>query len=285
MPNQSEGEPDATAVRTALWRALHVLADPKPHVFEDLVGLRLVAPEAGWQHRPDMSAFTTPFRASILARARFVEDLLESQIEKGLSQVVILGAGLDSFAQRKLEHGSRVEVFEVDKPKAQAWKRGRLIELGFGEPSFLHFVPVDFEAGEAWWLRLADSGLDPAKPTFISSTGVSMYLTREAISETLRRVAGFAKGTTLAMSFMLPIEMAPAELRPGIERAAAGAKESGTPFLSWFTPQEMMDMAREAGFQNVEHVPASLLSERYFAGRSDGLRPPNNCEEILVATV
>jgi len=110
-----------------------------------------------------------------------------------------------------------------------------------------------------------------------------MYLTRDAIAATLRQVASFARGSTLAMSFMLPIEMADPDVRPGIERAAAGARANGTPFVSFFMPTEMLALAREAGFKEVEHVSAAALAERYFAGRTDGLRPPDNSEELLVA--
>ena len=111
-----------------------------------------------------------------------------------------------------------------------------------------------------------------------------MYLTREAISQTLRQVAALAPGSTFAMTFMLPIEMADPQFRIGIERAAAGAKANGTPFISFFMPEDMLALARECGFKNVEHVSAASLAERYFSGRTDGLRPPNNSEELLVAT-
>src|SRR5574337_2034931 len=140
--------PNNTAVRTALWRALQMEVDGPPHVFEDAAGLKLAAPDEGWRERPDMSPFTRPFRASILARARFVEDLVEEQAAQGVAQYVILGAGLDTFAQRKLELASRMRVFELDQPGPQQWKRRRLVELGFGIPPFLHLVPVDFEAGK-----------------------------------------------------------------------------------------------------------------------------------------
>lgn len=86
------------------------------------------------------------------------------------------------------------------------------------------------------------------------------------------------------MSFLLPIEVADAEDRPGLEMAIKGARESGTPFVSFFRPAEMLTLAREAGFRHVEHVSAAALTQRYFAGRPDGLRPPNNAEELLVAT-
>jgi methyltransferase (TIGR00027 family) len=276
--------PEDTAVRVALWRALHVEVDPPPHVFEDVVGLRLAAPDEGWRSRPDMSPFTRPFRASILARARFIEDLVAEQVGQGVGQYVILGAGLDTFAQRRPELAARLLVFEIDQPGPQMWKRQRLIELGLGIPPFLRFVPVNFEAGDSWWDLLVAAGFDSAQPAVVASTGVSMYLTKDAIMATLRQVAALAPGSTLAMSFMLPIELAEAELRPGIERAAAGARANGTPFISFFTPTDILALAREAGFKEVRHVSAAALAHRYFAGRTDGLRPPLNSEELLVAT-
>lgn len=276
-------EPDNTALRTALWRALHLEADPPPHILHDRVGLQLAAPEAGWQSRPDMSPFTRPFRASILARARFVEDLVEAEVARGVDQYVILGAGLDTFAQRRPELGRRLRIFEIDRPGPQAWKRQRLEALGLGIPSFLHLVSVDFEAGAPWWERLASAGFGPARPAVVASTGVSMYLSLAAIQATLRAVAALAPGSTLALSFMLPIEQADPALRPGIERAAAGARAAGTPFISFFLPEELLALAREAGFAAVEHVSADALAERYFAGRFDGLRPPSHAEELLVA--
>lgn len=276
--------PDNTAVRTALWRALHVQADSLPHVFEDMVGLKLAAPDDGWRDRPDMSPFTRPFRASIVARARFVEDLVVEQVAHGIAQYVILGAGLDTFAQRHPGLASRMQVFEIDQPAPQEWKRRRLIELGFGIPPFLRLVPVNFEAGDAWWEQLGASGFDPQKPAVVASTGVSMYLTQEAIKATLRQAATLVQGSTFAMSFMLPIECNEPDIRSSVERAAAGAKANGTPWLSFFTPGEMLGLAREAGFRNIEHVSATALAERYFTDRMDGLRPPKNSEELLVAT-
>ncbi len=277
--------PDTTAARVALWRAMHVQLDPPPHVLTDEIGLQLLAPDESWRHRPDMDPDGTRyFRASIVARARFIEDLVAEQAGRGLGQYVLLGAGLDTFAQRRPEIASRLRVFEVDPPGPQAWKRQRLIELGYGIPEWLRFVPVDFEAGDAWWQRLAEAGFDAHRPAVVASTGVSMYLTRDAIAATLQQVAALAAGSTLVMSFLLPLELAEPEIRPVLQRAVDGACASGTPFLNCFTPSEMLALAREAGFGDVQHVSAAALTERYFAGRTDGLRPPNNTEELLVAT-
>ena len=178
-----------------------------------------------------------------------------------------------------------MQVFEIDQPGPQAWKRWRLVELDFGIPPFLHLVPVDFEAGDSWWERLTAEGFDVARPAVVAAAGVSMYLTRGAIMETLRRGATLAPGSTFAMTFMLPIDMLDAEIRTGVEHAAAGAKASGTPFISFFAPAAMLAMARDAGFRQARHVSAASLAERYFANRTDGLRPPPNSEELLVATI
>jgi methyltransferase (TIGR00027 family) len=279
--------PDSTAVRVALWRALHAAIDPPPHVFEDEVGLRLVAPDEGWQRRPDMDPqFTKPFRASIVARARFIEDLVSEEVQQhGLDQYVILGAGLDTFAQRRPEMGPKnLTVFEIDRPDPQEWKRQRLLQLGLGVPDWLRFVPVDFEAGDAWWERLVAAGLDTAKPAVVASTGVSMYLSKDAVAATLRQVAALAPGSPFAMTFLLPLELADPAVRPGLELAEKGARASGTPFISFFTPAEILSIASEAGFDEIRHVSAAALTERYFAGRTDGLRPPTGAEELLVAT-
>lgn len=277
--------PDSTAVRVALWRALHVEVDAPPHVLEDTIGLRLAAPEPGWRERPDMHPQgTSMFRASIVARARFIEDLVVDQMAKGVDQYVLLGAGLDTFAQRWPEIATRLRIFEVDRPGTQAWKRRRLVETGYGVPDGLRLVPVDFEAGDSWRQKLVVAGFDMARPAVVTSTGVSMYLTREAIIALLREVAWLAPGSTFAMSFLLPLEMAEPAVRPGMEMAAKGAQASGTPFISFFTPAEMLAMAREAGFREARHVSAADLAERYFKDRPDGLRPPFNAEELLVAT-
>ena len=285
MADDQTATPDSTAVRVALWRALHVQADPPPHVLEDEVGLQLVAPDDGWRSRPDMDPDATRlFRASIVARARFIEDLVAEQADRGVGQYVILGAGLDTFAQRKPELASRLRVFEVDQPRHRAWKRRRLAELGFGMPQWLRLVPVDFEAGEPWPERLAAAGFDAGQPAVVASTGVSMYLTREANAAALRQAARLAPGSTLATTFILPLELTDPEVRPGLELAVKGARASGTPFISFFEPADMLALARDAGFREVRHISAATLAQRYFAGRADDLRPPDNSEELLVAT-
>ena len=284
-PAPDEAAPDNTAVRVALWRALHVQVDAPPHVLEDEIGLRLAAPAEDWRSRGDMDPDGTSwFRAAIVARARFIEDLVVERAAQGVDQYVVLGAGLDTFAQRRPEIAAGLRVFEVDQPEPQAWKRRRLDELGFGVPDWLRLVPFDFEAGGSWWDRLSAAGFDPDRPAVVASTGVALYLTKEANAATLRRLAAsLAPGSTLAMTFQLPPELLDEEKRAGFRVAEQGARAAGTPFLSFFAPSEMLAMAREAGFTDARHVSAEDLNQRYFADRSDGLRTSSG-EELLVAT-
>jgi methyltransferase (TIGR00027 family) len=274
-------KPEITAVWVALWRALHVHADPEPHVFNDTVGLALVAPEPGWRSRPDMQLEAmSRIRASIVGRARAIEDHVVEQSGRGIGQYVILGAGLDSFAQRRPNVAARMKVFEIDQPQPQAWKRKRLIELGLGIPDWLRLVPVDFEGGDSWWDRLLEAGFDPDQPAVVASAGVSMYLTREANAATLRQVAVLAPGSTLIMTFNLPIELVePAERR--LRRIMAN---QASRYISFFTPDEMLALAREAGLRKVAHVSAANLADLYFSGRTDGLRP-SSIEHLMVARI
>jgi methyltransferase (TIGR00027 family) len=284
MSDDKEPGPDVTAMRTALWRAMHVQLDSPPHVFEDEIGLRLALPQEGWRDPRDVDPqWTRRIRAAIVARARFVEDLVAEQVERGVGQYVILGAGLDTFAQRKPEIASRLRVFEVDRRGPQEWKIQRLAELGYGVPAFLRFVPVDFEGGASWWERLMNAGFDSKRPAVVVSTGVSMYLSKAATKATLSQLATLAPGSTVAMTFLTPVELRDPEDRARLEWAKKSVAASGTPAVSFFNPAELLALAREVGFADARHVSAADHEKRYFSGRTDGLRPSSG-EDFLVAT-
>lgn len=278
-PNKKIAEPDNTAVRTALWRALHVQLDAKPPIFEDEIGLKLVAPPDDWQQRTDMK-YTKRLRASIIARSRFIEDLVLEQSQHGITQYVILGAGLDTFAQRRPGIASKLQIYEIDQPGTLIWKEQRLTELGFGIPEYLHFVPVNFETS-SWWERLLKAGFDTSKPALVACTGVSLYLTKEAIIATLNQIATLARGSKLAMTFYLPIELLDEEDKALMEMSIKGAGEAGTPFVSFFSPDEILELARDAGFKEAKTISTKDMD--YFTNRTDHLLPASG-EVFLLAT-
>lgn len=274
--------PDSTAMRTALWRALHAQVDAKPLIIEDEIGLKLIAPPDDWQERPDMK-FTQRLRASVVARARFMEDLITGQSLQGIHQYVILGAGLDSFAQRRPDIASKLQIYEIDQPGTLQWKEQRLKELGIGVPGYLHFVSVDFETS-SWWEALLNAGFDSRKPAVVACTGVSLYLTKKAIMTTLSQAATLPSGSTLAMTFYLPIELTDEEDKPLMEMSIKGAAASGTPMISFFSPEQVLVLAREAGFKKATTISTKDMEQSYFANRTDHLLPASG-EIFLLATI
>ena len=275
-------EPDQTAVRTALWRALHVQVDENPHILHDEIGLKLIAPNNDWKERPDMK-FTKRLRASIVARSRFIEDLISEQSNQGITQYVILGAGLDTFVQRRPDIASKLQVYEIDQPDTLAWKQQRLIELDLGIPEYLHFVPVNFETS-SWWKELLKAGFDTNKTCVVVCTGVTLYLTKEAIISTLNQIATLKSGSKLAMTFYLPMELLDEEDKPMQEIAEKGARASGTPFVSFFAPDEVLNLAFESVLKDAITISTKDLKQRYFANRTDHLLPASG-EMFLLATV
>ncbi|MBO9732646.1 MAG: class I SAM-dependent methyltransferase [Chitinophaga sp.] len=273
-------QPDNTALRTALWRALHVQVDAKPHVLEDEIGWQLIAPPDDWQERPDMK-YTKRLRASIVARARFIEDLAKEQIAKGVQQYVLLGAGLDTFAQRNTDVSKQVTIYEIDQPDTLTWKAERLRETGYPIPANLHFVPVNFEIS-SWWEELLRSGFNVQQRAFVSCTGVTLYLTREAITDTLRKMMLLASGSVIAIAFYLPVALLEPEDQPLMEMSVKGAAAAGTPFVSFFSEEEIIALATEVGLKNIQTVATKDMADRYFKGRMDGLLPASG-EVFLVA--
>ncbi len=275
-------EPDNTAVRTALWRALHVQMDAEPHIIEDIIGLKLAAPPDDWQQRPDMK-YTKRLRASVVARARFIDDLIIEQSIQGTDQYVILGAGLDTFAQRRPDIASKIQIYEIDQTETLAWKQLRLNELGFGVPHHLHFVHVDFESS-VWLEPLLKAGFDTGKPAIVACTGVTLYLTKDAITSTLNQIASFAPGSKLAMTFYLPLELLDEEDRPMQEIAEKGAREAGTAMVSFYTPSEILALANAAEFKKAKTISTKDMEQYYFKDRSDDLLPATGEVFLLAET-
>lgn len=284
MSDTKKLAPEHTAERVALWRALHVLLDPKPHILTDDMGLKILAPPAEWTKRPDMDPVNSRrARALIVGRSRFIEDLVEEQIKKGITQYVILGAGIDTFAQRRPELASKLKIFEIDQAQPQEWKKQRLTQMGFYPNANLNFVPVNFESGESWWEKLLASGFDSNKPAVVASTGVTMYLTKETNIATFKQMAKLAPGSTFATTFMLTFELLEDVDKPVQEFTMKMAKQSGTPFISFFSPEEILAIAKSVGFKTMNCVSQPDIRSKYFANRADGLCSAS-AENFLVAT-
>jgi methyltransferase (TIGR00027 family) len=275
MTFMKENRPSATAQRVAMRRAAHQLLDD-PKVFDDPVALRIIGKESASVLQTDPRQFeSTPLspylRAFIAARSRYAEDELALGVRRGVRQYVILGAGLDTFAQRNPHPEGVLHVFEVDHPTTQTWKRARLEEIGTTLPGDLTFAPVDFET-QTLEEVLRDAGYDPGKCTFFSWLGVTEYLTPEVVMATLRFIASAPAGSGVVFDYMIsPSLLTPAQ-RSGFDALARRVASAGEPWQAFFDPELLTRDLRAMGFGYVEDKGPEEINARYFKNRKDGLR-------------
>ena len=277
--------PGHTVTLAAVGRALH-LSTQHERLIEDHLALDLAGP-AGAALMAQLTAQTPPAALEGLGlafalRARFVEDLVAEATDAGVSQYVILGAGLDTFAYRRSDLTGRLRVYEVDRPGAQAWKRARLAELGVAVPAGLVFVPVDFEAGDVG-SDLSRGGFDLTATAVVSWIAVSQYLGRSAIDRTLRWAAQLPAGSRLVLTYVVPPDQLSELAQAGLAWTRSQAEARGEPFLSLFRPDEISAAMRDAGFASVEQVGDGALRHRYLQGWPDA--PLTGIERLAVATV
>jgi methyltransferase (TIGR00027 family) len=213
-------------------------------------------------------------RTLLAVRNRYAEDELVRSVAQGMTQYVILGAGLDSFVYRRRDLLQVLDVYEVDHPASQAWKRQRVEELGIKIPERLHYVPVDFER-ETLMNGLSAAGVNLRAATFFSWLGVTQYLTSTAVLNTLREVARLAApGSEIVFQFIVPAATLVGKERAVVEALAARAAAVGEPWLSFFTPEELEVHLKQLGFKEIIHFGRHNATERYLTGRSDQLRLP-----------
>lgn len=253
-------------------RAAHQLID-RPLVFVDPIALTIVGEEAANELREGHGRHVEPgssgMRAFLAARSRFTEDCLRDAVARGTRQYVLLGAGLDTFAYR--ETSANVRVFEIDHPATQAWKRARLRETGIIPPDRVTYAPVDFEH-ETMRDGLTRARFDFTAPAFFAWLGVTPYLTKDAIMNTLAIVASLARGTEIVFDYADSSGGGTAEQRRRFKDLADRVAASGEPFKSFFEPAALYAALEELGFSHIDDWDANLLNARYFKDRTDGLR-------------
>ena len=279
-----QGEASTTAIMAAMARAKHRTDDDHPWVLDDPYAQPLVG--AHWDELYPLldSLFPPPVqqvvRGGLTARSRFAEDRF---LAGGTGQYVVLGAGLDSFAWRRPDVLRRAEVFEVDHPLTQAWKRERIAAIHLPTADGPTFVPCDFEH-ERLHDVLEHAGFDWDSPATFSWIAVSMYLTVPAIEDTLRTVASGVVGTEIVLSYAPPSEDLDELSRAFFDVMMPLAAGRGEPIQSVFKESEIVDLVERCGLEVADHPSHGELNERYLSGRVDGLRA-YMCERMLTAVV
>lgn len=283
-----------TAIMTAYMRAYHAMNDT-PKVFDDFLAYRFLPEERraiieqgllrALQFNnidlttllPDqMAAITGKLQSmgasNVLSRSSYTEKNLEKAVQLGMKQYVILGAGMDTFAFRCLELVEQLQVFEVDHPAMQAFKRHRLVELGWQKPLQLHFVPVDFTQDNLA-ASLVQSSFDPNAKSFFSWLGVTMYLTRDEVFETLSAITQIAPAGSMVIFDYLNTEV-PGQAASRVRTSLA--QQVKEPIKSGFDPSTLaLDIAR-LGLRLHENLNQADIEKLYFHGRTDGYHATKN---------
>lgn len=274
--------PSRTALRVAMRRAAHQIYDAAPLVFPD----PLAVPILGSEYLPEVERtrfklhkpHSVALRAHLVARSRYAEDLLARAVANGVTQYVLLGAGLDTFAYRN--SFPQLHVFEVDHPATQQWKRDLLATSGIAVPQNLTYVPVDFEHQQLA-TQLAAAGFDTTRPAFFAWLGVVPYLTHAAFRSTLALIASCPSGSGVVMDYGQPRSALPYLEQLAHDSLASRVQLAGEPFQLFFTPHQMA--AELSGFRNLEDLGATELNARYFTDRNDNLRLMGSAGRIVSA--
>ncbi|MCX5516039.1 class I SAM-dependent methyltransferase [Kaistia algarum] len=266
-----EGQPSATALRTAMRRAAHQLLD-EPLVFEDALALTIIGGDRGSAiARDELSRSDSPggsaLRYFLAARSRYAEERLKLAVQRGVRTAVVLGAGLDTLAYRSPFAAEGLVVYEVDHPATQAWKRQRLAATGIAIPDSVTFVPVDFSV-DRLDEKLAAAGLEPSAPAFFSWLGVVPYLREEAVMSTLGLIAARPGEVEVVFDYAEPPGGLSRLQRLAFETLAGRVASLGEPFLSFFRPDALNARLRAMGFTEIEMLAGPDLGRRYVGGAS-----------------
>ena len=274
------GKPSRTAWAAAAHLAAHQVLE-QGRIFTDPLALRILGEDSETVARKaEERPSGRRMRIFIAVRTRFAEDALAAAVERGVRQVVVLGAGLDTYAYRNTLR-DRLRIFEVDHPATQAWKRQRLADAAIPIPNSLTFAPIDFEH-QTLAEGLAAAGFDSSQQTFFTWLGVVPYLTEKAVWSTLGFIASLPNGAHVVFDYSDPPASLSAEKRTSHERRAKHVAELGEAWLNYFEAHELRAKLMALGFSEIEDLGPPQIAARYFPNRVSTL--PDKGGHILRAT-
>ena len=273
-------EHSRTALMIARQRAAHQLLD-HGSILNDPFALKILH-----EDEKDVLQFANAHplasigRLFTTARSRIAEDALSRSVERGVQQIVILGAGLDTFALRN-PHGVRqIRIYEVDHPATQAWKLERLADAQIAVPPWLILVPVDFERDDVGE-KLVAAGFQQNSPAFFTWLGVVPYLTQDAIDRTLDYMSSI-QNSEVVFDYVEPPEAFSEELRQ-LEKARAEQLEKiGERSDSRFEPAGIASILRSHGFCAIEDINFQEIVSR-FGHAVQGLAPGHAAVHVVHA--
>lgn len=279
-------EPSQTAIFSAAFRAAHVHVYAGPTIHDDTFALRLSGFEDAERLRRGFEATGTPAlpeaSAYFALRHRFSEELLDVALKDGVRQIVLLGAGLDSFALRNPGIVRKVAFFEVDHPNTQSWKLERIEALGLARPD-IKYVPIDFQ-NHALEDVLSSGGVDFAEKIFFSWLGVTQYIAKADVARTLGLVAGAGSGSQIVFDFVVAPEELDEHARQINRTYAAASASRGEPWINTYSPEALIRELKAGGFRNVEHLTPAEAGHRYYRDQPENVVPMQGWQLVHAAT-
>jgi methyltransferase (TIGR00027 family) len=261
------GKPSRTAMGTAIYRALHQIFD-EGDIFPDPLAISITGmTEKQISFGARLGINDPELRFFFASRSALVEEfLLEALKRRGVKQLVVLGAGLDTIAYRD-PFEQQLRVFEVDFPSTQAWKVGLLDKAGIELPPFASLIPVDLEEPDLPE-ALASCGFDPTVKSFFSVLGTVQYLNRLAVKKLLRTVARLPGGAEIVFdSCEPPQQLSVKERFLRIGSLAFKGLSRQEKVASWFTPESLLAELHGAGFEHCEIYNFSRLMSHFHSKR------------------
>ncbi len=215
--------------------------------------------------------------SNFVSRARYAEDTLEKVFKQGVTQYVILGAGMDTFAFQQPEMMKHLEVFEVDHPATQEFKLHRLAELKWEHPAKLHFIPIDFTKGSLVTALTNLSSYNSNVKSFFSWLGVIPYLTKDEVFTTLRSITEIAPmGSTIVFDYFDTDVFIPEKSSIQMQKLLEYLRKIGEPMITGFNPSNLAEELPSLGFSLQENLSPIDIEEHYFKGRTDGYHAREN---------
>lgn len=281
-----QDQPSKTLLRPAVLRAAHQLID-RPLILDDPLAVGLVPEATAEAISVGLQEIRTPrltlLRSAFVLRSRFAEDCIAGAVTAGVEQLVILGAGLETFPWRQPPHAGALQIFVTDHPASAAHARDVRARKRWSDPSNVTQLDLDLER-RSLVEDLERCGFTPSRSAVVTMLGLSQYLTQATIEHITRAVANCAAPSRLVLSFNPP-----ATHLEGLDRTLAvestdRASTLSEPWLFQPTAAEITDLLQEYGLRRVSHLTPKLAQARFFAGRTDDLRAPV-FEQLIEATV
>ncbi|MBU2535106.1 MAG: class I SAM-dependent methyltransferase [Chloroflexota bacterium] len=265
----------STGYGPAIMRAQENLLPEDKRLFEDPYSEKFLSPFYKFlvilMRSPKILNFLIKIRerltpgviGGLICRTRYIDDVLNNAIKEGVGTVVNLGAGMDTRAFR-ISGIENIKYFELDFPESQKVKRS-YIDKKVGElPSNVSLVPIDFNSQDLGE-ELKKAGYTLSSKTLFIWEGVTQYISKEAIDNTIKYVAQASTGSRIVFTYILKSFINGSHIPDGLNSLYKFTLKKKNPlWFCGFDPAEMHEYLSKYSLSLIEDVGHEEYLERYI---------------------